>query len=61
MKIINTANNETVAEIITNHGMTMDEAIALVGEYSNDAAINGEPEVTIDGKQYYYDDLAITD
>lgn len=60
MKIINTANNETVAEIITN-GMTMDEAIALVGEYSNDAAINGEPEVTIDGKQYYYDDLAIID
>lgn len=61
MKIINTANNETVSEIITNHGMTMDEAIALVGEYSNDAAINGEPEVTIDGKQYYYDDLAIID
>ena len=45
MKIKN--GNETVYEIITNHDFTLDEAIAFAGEYSNDAAINGEPEVTI--------------
>lgn len=49
--------NEPVYEIITNHGFTLDEAIAFAGEYSNDAAINGEPEVTIDGKKYYYEEL----
>ena len=57
MKIINTNTNETVHEIITNRSFTLDEAsIAFAGEYSNDAAINGEPEVTIDDKQYYYDE-----
>ena len=40
---------------------TLDEAIAFAGEHSNDAAINGEPEVTIDDKQYYYDELALVD
>lgn len=49
MKIKN--GNETVYEIITNHDFTLDEAIAFAGEYSNDAAINGEPEVTINGKK----------
>lgn len=57
MKIINTATNETVAEIVTNHSMTLDEAIALVGSYSNDLAADGEPEVCIAGNWYYYDDL----
>lgn len=61
MKIINTNTNETVYEIITNHGLTLDEAIAFAGEYSNEAAINGEPEVTIDGNKYYYDELAIAE
>lgn len=51
--------NKTVYEIITNHGWTLNEAIAFAGEYSNDAAINGEPEVTIDGKKYYYEELSL--
>ena len=57
MKIKN--GNETVYEIITNHDFTLDEAIAFAGEYSNDAAINGEPEVTINGKKYYYEGLSL--
>ena len=61
MKIINTNTNETVYEIITNRSFTLDEAIAFAGEYSNDAAINGEPEVTIDAKQYNYDEPALVD
>lgn len=51
--------NETVYEIITNHDFTLDEAIAFAGKYSNDAAINGEPEVTINGKKYYYEELSL--
>ena len=57
MRIINTNTNEAICEIITNRSFTLDEAIAFVGEYSNDAAVNGEPEVTIGEKHYYYDDL----
>lgn len=51
--------SEIVAEIIANHRMTLDEAIALMGEYDNDAAIDGEPEVTIDGEKYYYEELSL--
>lgn len=61
MKIINTNTKKTVYEIVTNHGFTLDEAIVFAGEYSNEAAINGEPEVTIDGNKYYYDELAIAE
>lgn len=56
MKIINTATGETVAEIITNHSMTLDEAISLVGEIINPEDPCDE-NVVIDGEMYYYDDL----
>ena len=58
MKIINTDTGETVAEITTNHSMSLDEAINLVGEIIT-------PEsplyavVLIAGNLYYYDDLAM--
>lgn len=54
MKIINTATQETVAEIITNHSMCLDEAINLVGEIFEE---NEDENVLIDGVWYYYDDL----
>lgn len=54
MKIINTATNETVAEIMTNHSMCLDEAINLIGEIF---AENENENVLIDGSWYYYDDL----
>lgn len=61
MKIINTVTNETVAEILTNHSMTLDEAINLVGEIINDAdderfSDDGD-NVIIDGKRYWWEDL----
>ena len=34
MKIINTATNETVARILTNRSMTLDEAIEAAGAKS---------------------------
>lgn len=54
MKIINKATGETVAEILTNHSMSLDEAISLVGEIHSDAE---EENVEIGGEWYYYDDL----
>lgn len=56
MKIINTTNQETVAEIITNHSMTLDEAIELVGSILT-AENPWDENVEIDGKLYFYDDL----
>lgn len=61
MKIINTITNEAVAEILTNHSMTLDEAINLVGEIINDAdderfSDDGD-NVIIDGKRYWWEDL----
>lgn len=61
MKIINTVTNETVAEILTNHSMTLDEAINLVGEIINDADDERFSEdgdnVIIDGRRYWWEDL----
>lgn len=63
MKIINTITNETVAEILTNHSMTLDEAINLVGEIINDADDERFSEdgdnVIVDGKRYWWEDLDI--
>ena len=61
MKIINTTTRETVAEILTNHSMTLDEAINLVGEIINDADDERFSEdgdnVIINGKRYWWEDL----
>lgn len=54
MRIVNTVTGETVATIITNHSMSLDEAIQLVGEIYPSTE---EENVEIDGKMYYYDDL----
>lgn len=58
MKIMNAG--KTIATIITNHGMTLDEAIEICGgTYDNDRAINGDAEVCIGGEWYWYDDLEL--
>lgn len=54
MKIINTITGETVREIITNHSMSLDDAINLVGSIHPE---NENENVEIDGNWYYYDDL----
>lgn len=62
MKIINTITNETVAEILTNHSMTLDEAIrAAGGEIINDEDDERFSEdgdnVIIGGNRYWWEDL----
>lgn len=57
MKIINTATNETVARILTNRSMTLDEAIGAAG-----GEIHPEYEdanVKIGKYWYFYEDLEI--
>ena len=62
MRIINTVTGETVAEIMTNHSMCLDEAIDCAGgEIINDMAddrwSDDGDNVIIDGIRYWYDDL----
>lgn len=62
MKIINKANNEIVGEVITNHSMTLEEAIECIGgEFINDMdddrwSDDGD-NIIIDGKRYWHEDL----
>ena len=54
MKIISISTREVVAEVMTNHSMSLDEALRLVGEVDRTAE---QDEVTIDGVRYDYADL----
>lgn len=58
MKIINTVTGETVAEIITNHSMSLDEAIALMGT-PYEKKHDDDPDYIIGGVECWYDDLAM--
>lgn len=58
MKIINIITGETVAEITTNHSMSLDEAINLVGEIIPPET-PWDADVLIGGNLYFYDDLAM--
>lgn len=54
MKIINKATGKTVATIMTNHSMSLDEAIKLVGYIYPE---NEDENVKIGDDWYYYEDL----
>lgn len=60
-KLINTATNATICEIVSSHSMSLDEAIECAGgEIINDASDerwSPEENVIIDGVYYCYDDL----
>ena len=55
MYIVNRMTREVVAEVITNHSISLDDAINLVGEYRNPEA--DEADVFINDKEYWYCDL----
>lgn len=63
MKIVNTATNETVCEIMTTKVMGLDETISLIGSIINDMAdelfSDDGDNVIIDGNRYFYDDLSM--
>lgn len=53
-RIFDRNTNETIATVITNHSISLDDAIRFVGEIH---AENTDENVEIDGRWYYYDDL----
>lgn len=59
VKLVNYTNEnkttyDVIAEITTNHSMSIDDAINLVGEIFPEKE---EENVLIDGKWFYYDDI----
>lgn len=62
MKLINTANNEVIFEIVTNRSMTLEEAIDCIGgeiisDMDDPRWSDDYDNVIIDGERYCYDDL----
>lgn len=63
-RLIDTATGTTICEIVSNHGMTLDEAIYCAGgEIINNASderySDDGDNVIIEGKRYYYDDIEL--
>lgn len=58
MKIIEITTGAVIAEIMTNHGMTLDEAINIVGDMRWDED-DMYQAVVINGSTYDYDNLDI--
>ena len=57
-RIFDSNTNEAIATVVTNHSISLDDAIRLVGEIHDDRECY-EENVEIDGNWYYYDDLDI--
>lgn len=55
-RIFDRNTNKTIATVVTNHSISLDDAIRFVGEIHNDREFD-EENVEIDGNWYYYDDL----
>ena len=63
-KLIDTATNTTICEIVSNHSMTLDEAIEcaggeIVNDVSDERYSDDGDNVIVDGQRYYYEDLEI--
>lgn len=66
MKLIDTATNEIIREICTNHGMTLDEAIycaggEIINNMDDDRWSDDGDNVIIDGKRYWWEELDLVD
>lgn len=57
MKIISNETGETIANILTNHSMTLDEALDLVGAEPLEAKNSCDPDYILNGVELWYDDL----
>ena len=53
----NHENGETIANILTNHSMTLDEALDLVGAEPLEAENSCDPDYILNGVELCYDDL----
>lgn len=55
MKIINTANGKVLADVITNHRMSIEEALELVG-YDLSHCDDEGAYIDDDGEQFWLED-----
>ena len=51
---------EKVGEVITNHSISLDEALDLLGAEKLQIENPWDPDYLIDGKEIWYDDLEMT-
>ncbi|PWM78655.1 MAG: hypothetical protein DBY32_04025 [Phascolarctobacterium sp.] len=56
MKVINTANNKVLAEVITNRSMTLEEALELVGIDLTTCDENDGSYKDLDGEEFWIED-----
>ena len=56
MKVINTANQKVLAEVMTNHGMTVEEALELVGIDLSHCDENDGSYKDLDGEDFWIED-----
>ena len=54
---ISNETGETIANILTNHSMTLDEALDLVGAEPLEAENSCDPDYILNGVELWYDDL----
>lgn len=59
MHIISRYDKTKIAHIITNHSMTLDEAIDLMAYEIVDKEYDDDPDCIINGVECWYDDLDI--
>lgn len=58
MRIINTVTNDTIAEIITNRSMTVEEALDLVGTRV-ERVYDDDPDYVVDGREVWAEECDI--
>lgn len=56
MKVINTANQKVLAEVMTNHSMSIEEALELVGIDLSACDENDGSYKDLDGEDFWMED-----
>nr|CDL65784.1 unnamed protein product [uncultured bacterium] len=60
MKIINTVTGEIIGTILTNHSMTIEEALDLIGEKCEDIGESFDnPDYIVDGKEVWCEECTL--
>lgn len=59
MKLVNIINMEVIAEVTTNHRMSIEDAVAIMGGEIYDDKDIWDENVLIDDEWYFYDDLEL--
>lgn len=58
MKIMNTTTNEIIGTITTNHRMTVEEALELIGAEKTEGGMD-IPDYTLDGKEIWVEEIEL--